>query len=92
VPDLPTIDEAGIPGYSSQGAFGLLAPAAVPLDIREKIEADLAEVLQRPETRNILRARYFELAPLGPLEFRKLIVEESDKWRSVIEDKKIKGD
>jgi tripartite-type tricarboxylate transporter receptor subunit TctC len=91
-PDLPAIDEAGVPGYSSQGAFGLLAPAAVPQDIRDKIETDLAEVVRRPEIRHILGARYFELAPLGPAEFRKVIVEESDKWRSVIEDKKIKGD
>jgi tripartite-type tricarboxylate transporter receptor subunit TctC len=91
-PDLPTIDEAGITGYSSQGAFGLLAPAGVPQDIREKIGTDLADVLRRPDMRNILGARHFELAPLGQSEFEKLIVEESAKWRSVIEDKKIKGD
>jgi tripartite-type tricarboxylate transporter receptor subunit TctC len=88
--DLPTVDEAGVQGYSSQGAFGLLAPAGVPQEIREKLSADLAEVMQRPEMRGILTARYFELAPLGPVEFQKVIAEESDKWRSVIEDKKIK--
>jgi hypothetical protein len=55
-PDLPTIDEAGVPGYSSQGAFGLLAPVAVPQDIRDKIETDLADVMRRPEIRNILGA------------------------------------
>ena len=91
-PDLPTIDEAGVPGYSSQGAFGLLAPAAVPQAIRDKIETDLADVMRRPEIRNVLGTRHFELAPLGPTEFQKVIAEESDKWRSVIEDKKIKGD
>jgi tripartite-type tricarboxylate transporter receptor subunit TctC len=91
-PDLPTIAEAGVPGYSSQGTFGLLTPAAVPQDIREKLETDLADVLQRAEIRAVLSARHFELAPLGPSEFHRMIVEESDKWRSVIEDKKIKGD
>lgn len=91
-PDLPTLDEAGVAGYSSQGAFGLLAPAGVPQDINAKIEADIAEIMQRPEMRNILKARGFELAPLGPAEFAKLIAEETDKWRSVVEDKKIKGD
>jgi tripartite-type tricarboxylate transporter receptor subunit TctC len=50
-PDLPTMEEAGVAGFSSQGAFGLLAPAGVPQHIREKIEADLAEVVQRPEMR-----------------------------------------
>jgi len=91
-PDLPTIAEAGVPGYSSQGTFGLLAPAGVPQDIRDKLETDLAEVLQRPQIRAILSARHFEIAPLGPSEFQRLIVEESDKWRSVIADKRIKGD
>jgi tripartite-type tricarboxylate transporter receptor subunit TctC len=91
-PDLPTIDEAGVFGYSSQGAFGLLAPAGVPQDVREKLESDIADVLQRPEMPNILAARHFELAPLGPVEFLKVIAQESDKWRAVIVDKKIKGD
>jgi len=91
-PDLPTMEEAGVPGFSSQGAFGLLAPAGVPQDIREKLEADLAEVVQRPEMRSVLTTRYFEPAPLGPAEFQKVIAEESAKWRSVIEDKQIKGD
>jgi tripartite-type tricarboxylate transporter receptor subunit TctC len=91
-PDLPTVDEAGVRGFSSQGAFGLLAPGSVPQEIREKLATDLIEVMQRPEMRGVLTARSFELAPLGPVEFQKVIAEESDKWRSVIEDKKIKGD
>jgi tripartite-type tricarboxylate transporter receptor subunit TctC len=91
-PDLPTMEEAGVPGFSSQGAFGLLAPAGVPQDIREKLEADLAEVMQRPEMQGVLGTRYFERAPLGPVEFQKVIAEESAKWRSVIEDKQIKAD
>jgi tripartite-type tricarboxylate transporter receptor subunit TctC len=91
-PDLPTIDEAGVKGYSSQGAFGLLAPAGVPQEILDKLEADIGEILRRPEMRSILAARHFEPAQLGPREFEKLIAEETQKWRSVIEDKKIKGD
>jgi tripartite-type tricarboxylate transporter receptor subunit TctC len=89
-PDLPTVDEAGVQGYSSQGAFGLLAPAGVPQEIREKLATDLMEVMQRPDMRGILTARYFELAPHGPAEFQKVIGEETEKWRSVIEDKKIR--
>jgi len=90
MPDLPTMDEAGARGYSSQGAFGLLAPAGVPQDIRDKLGSDIAEVLRRPEMQNILATRHFELAALGPAEFQKLIAEESEKWRTVIEAKKIK--
>jgi tripartite-type tricarboxylate transporter receptor subunit TctC len=91
-PDLPTIDEAGAPGYSSQGAFGLLAPTGVPEDIRNKIETDVAEIMKRPDILKILRQRYFELPPLGPAAFKALVAEESDKWRSVISAKNIKVD
>jgi tripartite-type tricarboxylate transporter receptor subunit TctC len=91
-PELPTIEEAGVPGYSSQGAFGLLAPAGVPQDIRDKIGADIVEVLGRSEIRKVLETRRFELAPTGPMEFEKLVAEESEKWRAVIAEKRIKGD
>src|SRR6201991_4755141 len=47
-PNIPTMQEAGVEGYSSQGAFGLFAPAGVPADIRAKIHPDTAEILKRP--------------------------------------------
>ena len=91
-PDLPTVEEAGVAGYSSQGAFGLLVPAGVPQDIQDKIGADIGEIMHRPEMAKLLRDRAFDLAPNGPAEFRKLIAEESEKWRGVIAEKNIKGD
>ena len=50
-PDVPTMQEAGVPGYTSQGAFGLFAPAGTPREIRDKIAADVAEILARPDIR-----------------------------------------
>jgi tripartite-type tricarboxylate transporter receptor subunit TctC len=91
-PDLPTVEEAGVSGYSSQGAFGLLVPAGVPQEIQDKIEADVAGIIERPKTVKLLEDRTFERAPIGPAEFRKLIAEETEKWRVVITEKGIKGD
>src|ERR1700754_559591 len=50
-PNVPTMQEAGVPGYSSQGAFGLFAPAGTPKEIVAKIYADTAEVLAQPEVK-----------------------------------------
>lgn len=91
-PDVPTMQEAGVPGYSSQGAFGLFAPAGTPNDIKEKINTDVAEVLRRPDVKKALEARSFVLDAIGPAGFVKMIAEETDKWSKVIKQANIKGD
>lgn len=91
-PDLPTMQEAGVNGYSSQGTFGLLAPAGMATEIGEKIRADVVEVLKKPETRKVLAARSFEVSGLGPSEFKSFIADEKAKWRQVIESAGIKGE
>jgi tripartite-type tricarboxylate transporter receptor subunit TctC len=89
-PDLPTMQEAGVPGYSSQGAFGLFAPVGVPDAILSKIHADVAEVLRRPDLKKAAEARSFQLYGSNADELQQLIKEETGKWRRVIEEAKIK--
>ena len=90
-PDLPTMQEAGVPGYSSQGTFGLFAPAGTPADVREKIRADVAEILARPDVKKALEAKSFAVDNLGPVEFAKIIAEDTAKWRQVIKEANIQG-
>ena len=54
-----------MPGYSSQGAFGLFAPAGTPKDIIAKIHADTAEVLAQPDVKKALEARSFVIGGAG---------------------------
>ncbi len=91
-PDIPTMQEAGVPGYSSQGSFGLFAPAGVPLEIRAKINADVAEILKRPDIVKALEDRSFQVDKVGPDGFAKLIAAETEKWAKVIRAANIKGD
>jgi tripartite-type tricarboxylate transporter receptor subunit TctC len=91
-PDVPTMQEAGVPGYTSQGAFGLFAPAGTPREIRDKIAADTAEILARPDIRKALEARSFVVDSFGPDDFDKFIADETGKWRKVITAAGIKGE
>jgi tripartite-type tricarboxylate transporter receptor subunit TctC len=91
-PDIPTMQEAGVTGYSSQGAFGLFAPAGVPAEIRAKIHADTAEILKRPDVVKALEDRSFQVDNVGPDGFAKMIASETEKWAKVIRAANIKGD
>jgi len=89
-PDVPTMQEAGVPGYSSQGAFGLFAPAGTPKDIIAKIHTDTAAVLAQPDVKKALEARSFVVGGAGPAEFEKFISDEHIKWQRVIKEADIK--
>ena len=91
-PDVPTMQEAGVPGYSSRGMFGLFAPAGTPREIRDKVHADVAEILARPDVRKPLEARSFVVESAGPADYARIIADETAKWRKVITQAGIKGD
>jgi tripartite-type tricarboxylate transporter receptor subunit TctC len=79
-PDVPTIAEAAVPGFESSVWFGLVAPAATPRPVIEKLAAAANKALKLEDVASKLRAQGFE--PLGgpPDEFAKFIAREVDKW------------
>ena len=91
-PDVPTMQEAGVPGYRSESAFGLFAPTGVPAEIRATIRTALTEVLQHPDVLKVLEARSFQVNNVGPDGFAKLIATETEKWAKVIRAANIKGE
>jgi tripartite-type tricarboxylate transporter receptor subunit TctC len=82
-PDVPTMQEAGVPGYTSQGTFGLLAPAGIPIAVKEKIARDVAEVLSRPDVRTALQAHSF-VVQTDTTNFDTVIKDETAKWGDVV--------
>ncbi len=86
LPDLPTMIEAGVPGYEVMGGFGVLAPAATPKEIVSKLNAEIVKILHMPD----VRERFFGLGaePVGntPEQFAALIKSEIAKWSKVIKD------
>ncbi len=84
MPDLPTIAEAGVPGYESSTWFGPLAPAKTPREIVVRLNTGLLKILQRPD----VKKRFSEegVEPLGstPEEFDAYIKAEIERWGRVI--------
>jgi tripartite-type tricarboxylate transporter receptor subunit TctC len=86
LPDIPTVAEAGVPGYVSSAWFGLVAPAATPKDVINKLSAETARILQMPDVKSRLAEQGAE--PIGntPEQFGVHIKTEIAKWAKVIKD------
>jgi tripartite-type tricarboxylate transporter receptor subunit TctC len=86
-PDIPTMAESGVRGYSEAGAdlwFGIVAPARLPKPITEKLNQALIEALRSPEIRQRLSAQAFELWTSTPEEFARVIRADHDKWGRIV--------
>jgi tripartite-type tricarboxylate transporter receptor subunit TctC len=83
LPKVPTIAEAGVPGYDAMQWYGLLAPAGTPPAIVERIAADVAAALRLPDVKERLAADGAEAVGGTPAAFAALIKEELDKWKKV---------
>lgn len=90
LPDVPTIAEAGVPGYELTSWVGLLAPAATPPAVAARIHATLLESLRAPDVRNVLLKSGAE--PLGnsPEEFAQALRREIPRWGKIIQAAGIK--
>lgn len=90
LPDVPTVAEAGLPGYESVGWFGIVAPAATPDAIVNKLNAAIVEALNDPAIQTNIRAIGVEPAPSTPQAFADYIKSETVKWGQVIRNAGIK--
>ena len=83
-PDLPTMAEAGVPGFDISTWFGLLAPAGTPPDVIAKWNAGVTKILSSPEMRERLEAQGAEPAPDTPEEFARFIDRELVKYAKIV--------
>jgi tripartite-type tricarboxylate transporter receptor subunit TctC len=85
-PDIPTIDEAGVPGYEALQWYGLLAPAGTPREIVNKLHGAVVQVLKDPGVRKLLINDGSEPIGTTPEEFSAFIKSETDKWAKVVRE------
>jgi len=84
LPELPTVAESGLPGYAAVGWFGLLAPAATPKTVVERISADANLVLRDKEVMQRLEALGAEPSGNSPEEFARFIRNDQAKWSKLM--------
>ena len=83
-PDIPTIAEAGVPGYEAVQWFGILAPAGTPRAIIDRVHREAVRVLQNPETKERLVADGADPVGSTPEQFAAFIRAETAKWAKVV--------
>ena len=89
LPDLPTVAESGVPGYSAVGWFGLFAPVGTPKERVAKVSADVNKVLSEPAVKQRMVAAGAEASPDTPEEFARFVRSEMDKWSKLMKDRGI---
>lgn len=84
LPNVPTIAEAGVPGYEVHAAFGVLAAAGTPPAIVKKLNAEIVKLIGTPEMKGILAKQGAD--PIGdtPEEFARSLKQEVEKWAAVV--------
>lgn len=91
-PDIPSAVEAGIPGMEARLWFGLFTTAKVPRPVVMKINREVVEILNRPDTRAALLQQGAEVAPGTPEELGAFVKAELAKWTPIIKAAGIKAD
>jgi len=84
LPDVPTIAEAGLPGYEAVAWFGAVAPARTPRDIVTKLNAEIVGILKSADVKDRLASQGADTAPTMPDEFAEFIRKEMLKWAKVV--------
>jgi tripartite-type tricarboxylate transporter receptor subunit TctC len=83
-PDLPTVAEAGVPGFEARQWYGVVAPAGTPKEIVSRLSAEIAKIVRTPELKKHFTVEGSEPIGSSPEEFGKYIHAEIAKWAKVV--------
>jgi tripartite-type tricarboxylate transporter receptor subunit TctC len=90
LPDVPTMQEAGVPGYDASVWLALLAPAGTPPEIVARLNAEVAKVMNSPDAHKALIEAGVEPTPSSPDEMSAYMVREMARWGKVVKDAGVK--
>ena len=91
VPDLPTIDESGVPGYDKGGWTGMFAPAQVPEPIIARVYQAMSEILKNPDSVKALAADGLVAVASPPDEFTAFVHAEIAEWSKLVREMKLQA-
>jgi len=90
LPDVPTLQEAGVPGYEASVWLALLAPAGTPRDIVNKLNSEIGKLMSSPDTRKALYDAGVEVSPSTPEAMTEYMAQEMIRWGKVVKETGIK--
>ena len=90
MPELPTVAEAGVPGYAVTGWNGIFVPTGTPAEVVAKLNREIVAILKAPDVSQRLVGLGFDLVAGTPQQFDELVRVEHAKWGKVIRDANIK--
>jgi tripartite-type tricarboxylate transporter receptor subunit TctC len=91
-PDVPTVDESGVPGYEVNVWFGILAPAGTPKEIVARLNAEMVRIMRSPEVADRFAKAGVEVVASTPEFFGDFVKSEVARWAKVVQDAGIKAD
>jgi len=92
LPDVPTVDEAGVPGYEAVNWWGIVAPAGVPPAIVERLHKEITAVQNSAEVKTVLEREGAQTMPMSTGEFAAYIDKDMKKWERVVKEGGIKAE
>jgi tripartite-type tricarboxylate transporter receptor subunit TctC len=84
LPNIPTVEESGVPGYEAETWFGLFAPARTPLAVVSRIHSEVQRILTDPEMQSYFGPQLLQPMIGSPKEFADLIKSDAQKWGTII--------
>jgi len=90
LPNVPTMQEAGVPGYDATIWLAMLAPAGTPRDIVNRLNSEVAKIMNTPETQKAMFDAGVEVSLSTPEAMGQLMVSEMEKWGKVVKEAGIK--
>ncbi|MBS0336326.1 MAG: hypothetical protein JSS40_05855 [Proteobacteria bacterium] len=92
LPDVPTLNEAGLPGFEVLAWFSMFAPAATPKDVIGRLNAEFVKALRDPAVQANLNSRGLEPRPMAPEEFTAIWRKDAEKYAAIVKKAKISID
>src|SRR5258706_2769439 len=85
LPELPTVAESGLPGYEASLWYGFVGPAGMPPEIVQRLNAEIAAILARPDTREKLASQGVDARSTTPDEFARILTADVARWAKVVQ-------
>ena len=85
LPDVPTVSEAGVPGYEATIWLGIMAPKGTPQEIVDRLNAEIAKIIAKPAIREAWAKQGAVPMTMTPAAFDAFLQRDIDKWAKVIE-------